>query len=359
MSLVFKSFYLRLLIGVILVIICISAIAYLVQPLQTVMQNPNRVIVYSALPEASAQEYLAPFTAEHPEIEIELVDKVTLALTEQLLAERNNPQADVIWGLAVTSMLPLEWNHLLASYSPQGLERVSPVFRDVNDPPQWVGISARSVVLCINTDELTRRNLPKPRSWQDLIDPSYKGHLLMLAPGQTTVGYLFISLFLQLYGDIQGWEYLGKLHENAAGIYANDAGGVCELVRNGEYPIGITYDYRAAFPDDEKMIIVIPQEGIGWDMEVNALVRKEEIKPAAKIFLDWAISDSAMQQYAKYRVLTSAETEKQLVGHLPVEAIRDQLFDLDLLWIAANRERIQSEWTALYGANIELIDTNR
>lgn len=352
--------YLRALIALLLLIGGVSAgIIYTTQNAEVVADAPNRITVYSALPEDAIQQYLAPFKTEHPEIDVNLVSKVTLALVEQLLAEQDNPKADVIWGLAVTSMLPLEWDHLLTSYGPQGIERITPLFRDVNEPPQWVGISGRSIVLCVNTTELTKRKLPMPKSWRDLIDPQYKGHLLILAPGQTSVGYLLIATIIQINGDAQGWEYLGKLHQNVEGRYANNASNVCQHVRSGEYPIGLTYDYRASFPDDETMSIVIPQEGIGWDMEVNALVRKETVKPAAKVFLDWAISDSAMTQYAEDRILTGAALEKKVVSHLPVDTLRKSLLDLDIPWVAANRERIQGEWTALYGANVELIDTTK
>lgn len=355
-----SGYYLPLLIALILLIGGVGAgLIYTNQRAEVIADAPNQITVYSALPEDAVQQYLAPFKAEHPEIDVTLVSKVTLALVDQLLTEQDNPKADVIWGLAVTSMLPLEWDHLLTSYAPQGIERITPLFRDVNEPPQWVGISGRSIVLCVNTAELAKRKLPMPKSWRDLIDPQYKGQLLILAPGQTSVGYLLIATIIQSNGDTQGWEYLGKLHDNVEGRYANNASNVCQHVRSGEYPIGLTYDYRASFPEDETMSIVIPQEGIGWDMEVNALVRKEAIKPAAKVFLDWAISDSAMTQYAEDRILTSAALEKKVVSHLPVDTLRKSLLDLDIPWVAANRQRIQGEWTALYGEDIELIDTTK
>ncbi len=351
-----RTIYIRLLIIILAIAVCI-AIVYAVPPIQSIRDDDNQITVYSALPDDAVKGYLAAFEAEYPEIQVNLVNELTLALVNRLFAEQDTPNADVIWGLAVTSMLPVEWNRLLTFYAPTGIERIGPFFRDVNEPPQWVGIAARSVVFCINNDELAKRNLPTPQSWQDLIDPVYKGQMLILTPGQTSVGYLLMSTILQMYGDIEGWEYLAKLHQNADGRYASQAPGVCRRVRDAEYPIGITYDYRAYFPDDEMMSIVIPSEGTGWDLEVNALVHKEHIKPAAKIFLDWAISDSAMEQYARDRVITAAITEKDFIDNLSAEAIRSLLYDLDIPWIAANRERIQMEWMSLYGDNIESIDT--
>lgn len=372
MNIFFKSFYLNLLVGVMLVVICIGVVVYLWQrtPGQTptltigAVNTPTQesITVYSALPEDLVQNYLARFQAEHPEIEVHLVTKVTIALFEQLLAEQEAPQADVIWGLAVTSMLPLEWHHLLTSYAPKGVERVAPFFRDANEPPQWVGMSARSVAFCVNRAMLNKQGIPSPDSWEALVDPQYKGLLLIPTPGQTSVGYLLIGVILQHYGDTPGWEYLAQLHDNTAGRYANNASGVCEHVRNGEYAIGITYDYRAFFPDDKAMAFLLPKEGTGWEMEVNALVRKETIKPAAKLFLDWAISDSAMAEYAKDRILTGTDVQHDSTGamladRLSADIVRNHLFDLDIPWIAANRERIQAEWMARFGANLKTIDT--
>ncbi|CAN5749353.1 putative 2-aminoethylphosphonate ABC transporter substrate-binding protein [soil metagenome] len=358
MSTLLRRINLRLIIALLIVLGCIWGV-YAFQPLTSTTQDADEITVYTALPADIVHGYLAAFQAEHPEIKVTLVNKVTLMIADQLLAEQDDPQADVIWGLAVTSMLPLEWAHLLTLYAPVGIARVGPTFRDVNEPPQWVGIAARSVVFCVNTDELAKRKLPKPESWQDLLKPVYKGHLLILAPGQTSVGYLLISTVLQMYGDTQGWEYLAQLNANADGHYANQANGVCRLVRDGKYPIGITYDYRASFPKEKSMTIVIPKEGTGWDLEVNALVRKESIKPAAKVFLDWAISDSAMQQYLHDRVITAATTDKYFSAGLSAEMVRKSLFDLDIPWIAANRERVQGEWTELFGAPTDLIDTSK
>lgn len=320
--------------------------------------DDDAITVYTSIPSDAVGSYLFAFRSEHPDIDVTLVNEVTLDLVDRLLAEQDDPQADVIWGLAVSSMLALEWNSLLTMYEPKEMARVDPIFLDGKQPPLWTGISARSIVLCVNQAELEARKLPMPTSWQDLIDPAYKGNLLILSPGQTSVGYLLISTILQLYGDTVGWEFLEQLHENVDGIYANNARGVCEMVSSGEYPIGLTYDYRAYFPGEPTMKVVFPEEGAGWDMEVNGLVRKEYVKNGAKVFLDWAISDSAMRQYAKDRMITAAATDMEPMEGMSAGEISSYLFDLDIAWVAANRERIQQRWMRLYENDSRLIDTS-
>ena len=92
------------------VLLCVGCIP---QSARRVDANDNDIIVYTSLPSDIVGGYLAAFEAEHPEINVTLVNAVTLKLVERLLAEQEEPQADVVWGLAVTSMLTLEWNSLL------------------------------------------------------------------------------------------------------------------------------------------------------------------------------------------------------------------------------------------------------
>jgi iron(III) transport system substrate-binding protein len=89
---------------------------------------------------------------------------------------------------------------------------------------------------------------------------------------------------------------------------------------------------------------VIPAEGPAWNIEANALIKKEHIKPAAKTFLDWAVSDKAMELYEPWRALTAT-------GGRHPELI-ERLVDQDILWMAANRERILKWWLPRYGGKI-------
>lgn len=62
-------------------------------------------------------------------------------ITAKLLAEKNNPQADVIWGNAGPSLLLLKTEGMLEPYAPKGIETLDPRFRDSDEPPSWVGMS--------------------------------------------------------------------------------------------------------------------------------------------------------------------------------------------------------------------------
>ena len=122
----------------------------------------------------------------------------------------------------------------------------------------------------------------------------------------------------------------------------------------GEVAIGISFDYRAVQEKDSGAPIepVFPTEGSGWEIEANALVKKAEISPAAKTFLDWAISDEIMKEYAKNYPVTAAKTDVAIPAGYPADPIA-QLIENDCVTMAGQRDTILAEWTTRYDSKSE------
>jgi iron(III) transport system substrate-binding protein len=255
--------------------------------------------------------------------------------------------------LAATSLVLAQSRQILQAYAPAGLERIDVKFRDIGDPPAWVGIDVWMSAFCVNTVEVERLGLPVPQSWEDLLDPVYQGYIVMPNPNSSGTGFLSVVAMLQLKGREQGWDYLDRLHENIA-LYTHSGSKPCQLAGSGEYPIGISFDYRGIVQkrQGDPILTIFPQEGSGWEMEANALINKRSIKPAARTFLDWAISDNIMREYAKGYAITSVRTGQPIPEEFPANPIA-QLIDNNFSWTAANRHAILSEWLARYDAKSE------
>lgn len=321
--------------------------------------------VYTALEDDQIEEYLTSFREQYPDIEINIVRDSTGIITARLLAEKDNPQADVIWGLAASSLLVLDSEDMLEPYAPAGLDRVEATFRDPEDPPAWIGIDVWESAFCVNTIELERLGLPMPESWEDLLDPVYANYLIMPNPNSSGTGFLTVSAILQLFGEediadpekpiseYAGWEYLDGLHENIA-VYTHSGSAPCRRAGAGEFPIGISFGYRAVTQAEngEPIVGVWPTEGSGWDVEANALVGKDEINPAAYTFLDWAIGEDAMNAYSTSYPITSVPTGNPIPEGYPEEPL-EKLIENDLIWSAANRDAILTEWLARYDSKTE------
>ena len=89
-----------------------------------VTSSAETLMVYTAVEAEDLKRYAAAFNKDHPDIKIRWVRDSTGIVTAKLLAEKNNPRADVIWGLAATSLMLLQSEGMLQAYAPKGLNKL-------------------------------------------------------------------------------------------------------------------------------------------------------------------------------------------------------------------------------------------
>ncbi|MEK6718527.1 MAG: putative 2-aminoethylphosphonate ABC transporter substrate-binding protein, partial [candidate division NC10 bacterium] len=137
-------------------------------------------------------------------------------------------------------------------------------------------------------------------------------------------------------------------------LYVHSGSKPCKQAGAGEFPIGISFGYRGIQEKRRGAPIetVFPKEGSGWDLEANGLIKKANIKPAAKVFLDWAITPAAMKEYAQSYAVVTIPTGDPIPEGFPKEPLK-QMVKNDLSWAAKNRARILEEWEKRYGAKNE------
>ena len=308
----------------------------------------GEITVYTALEDELVEAYLAVFNASYPDIKVNIVRESTGIITARLLAEKDNPQADLVWGTAASSLLILDENNLLEPYSPLGVENILPQFKSEKSIPTWVGIDVWETAFAVNIVELEKLGLTIDdiKSYDDLLRPELQGHIVMPNPASSGTGLLTVTGILQIKGKDTdaGWQYLSALHENID-QYVHSGSKPAKMAGAGECVIGISFGYACIKQqrDGLPIEVVFPAEGSGWDLEANALIKKNTINPAALTFLDWAISEEAMALYKEsYPILANGRggTYEGFSGD-PVA----QLIDNDLAWVASNREFILEKWT--------------
>jgi iron(III) transport system substrate-binding protein len=309
--------------------------------------------VYTAIEADDLKKYAARFNEDHPDIEIKWVRDSTGIITAKLLAEKANPQADVVWGLAATSLMILKTEGMLLPYAPKGVEKLDAQFRDGANPPAWVGMDAWVAAICFNTVEAQKKGLPKPTSWKDLTKPVYKGQVVMPNPNSSGTGFLDVSSWLQLFGEAEGWKYMDALHQNVA-IYTHSGSKPCVMAGAGEYPVGISFAFRGAREKKKgaPIDIVLAEEGIGWDMETTAIVKGTKNLQAVKTLVDWSVSDKAMKLYNEGYAVVAIPALAKPVEHFPPDVLKKMIKN-NFEWAATNRAKILAEWQKRYDAKTE------
>lgn len=330
-------------------VLCAVAVA----GLTGVAQAKTELLVYTAVEADELAKFKQAIETDYPDLDIKWVRDSTGIITAKLLAEKANPQADVVWGLAATSLKLLADQGYFQAYAPKGVEALDPQYVDKAKPPKWIGQRAWVAALCFNTVEATKANLPVPKSWQDLTKPEFKGKVVMPNPNSSGTGFLDVSAWLQMWGKDKAWKYMDGLHENIA-QYTHSGSKPCKMAAAGEIPVGISFAYRGA---QEKakgapIDVIAPSEGVGWDLEAFAIVKGTKKLAAAKQLADWSVTRKANEIYNEGYAVVAMPGVAKPVEHYPAD-IAAKMIKNDFEWAAKNRETILAEWAKRYDSKSE------
>ncbi|MGL5764193.1 MAG: extracellular solute-binding protein [Sarcina sp.] len=309
--------------------------------------------IYSALEEEQINEYISEFRELYPEIKVNIIMDSHGVISAKVISEGNNAKADVIWGLSAINMIDLKEKNLISPYKTENFELINKRFIDKDELPSWTGLTVTETAFVVNYKELERLKIDIPKSFDDLLSEKYKGLITMPNPASSGTGYFTVAGILQTMGEQRGWEYLGKLHENI-GMYTHSGSKPAKFAASGEYPIGISFGYRAVkqMNDGDPVKAIFPKEGSGWDLESIALTNKSKIKEESKIFMEWAVSKEAMNLYSSNTAVTSIATDKNAINGYEKDPL-GQLIENDIEWSSKNRSKILKEWERRYGTKTE------
>jgi iron(III) transport system substrate-binding protein len=324
------------------------ALPLLLAPLVAEAQQRTRLTVYTALENEQLQPLKQAAEAALRDIEIAWVRDSTGVITARLIAERQNPRADMIWGLSVFSLLQMEGLDMLEPYTPVGANALRPNFRSDRNPMTWTGMDAFVSAICFNTAVAQARNLPRPTTWADLLNPAFRGQIVMPNPASSGTGFLTVAGWMGSMGEAPAWDFMTKLHENVQ-VYTHSGSAPCNNAARGEYGLGISLDMRAVTLKNQgaPIDIIVPTDGVGFDMEGTAILRGTRNAEAAKRLADWAVTREAMELYGRwYAVLALPGVQPTVRGYPP--EFEQRLVSMDFRTIAARRDQILRDWAARF-----------
>ena len=216
----------------------------------------------------------------------------------QLIAEKNNPVADVAYYGVTFGILAKEAG-VVAAYKPARWKEIPDGLKDSEG--YWFTIHSGTVGLFVNKDALGGK--PVPKSWGDLLNPIYKGMVGYLDPTSAAVGYTSsVAINEALGGTLDNFspaiEFFKKLKQNQPIVPKQTS---YARVISGEIPILFDYDfnaYRGKYKDKANVEFVIPAEGTLMAPYVMSLVKNSPQPENAKKALDFILSDKGQAVWA-------------------------------------------------------------
>jgi putative spermidine/putrescine transport system substrate-binding protein len=231
-------------------------------------------------------------------ISVPLDNKNSGQSLSQLIAEKANPVADVVY-YGVTFGIEAKKQGVVAAYKPAHWEEIPDGLKDADG--SWFTIHSGTLGLMVNVDALGGR--PVPASWKDLLKAEYKGMVGYLDPSSAFVGYAAAVAINRAFGGTledfsPALAYFKELAKNAPIVPKQTA---YARVLSGEIPILMDYDfnaYRARYTDKARVDFVIPSEGTVVVPYVMSLVKNDPNPESAKKVLDFVLSDQGQAVWA-------------------------------------------------------------
>ena len=266
----------------------------------------------------------------------------------RVVAEKNNPRVDVLFGGPVETFAAGIGEGVFESYKSPTFAALPARFKHADG--QWTAIADDPLVFMTNDKFLKENNLKPPASWNDLLNPAYK-NMLQMADARTSgtaVTRIFSVLEVNGRDETKAFDYMKKLRPNVQ-LYTKSGGGGTLPVGLGQAGGGIFFivDALDTKAKGYEVSISFPKEGIGTAAEGIALIKGAKNPELGRKLIDWATSPAMQSNFAKYKInFVPAHPDVALEPSLAAILKDVKLFPIDADYAGANRKRIVDRWIA-------------
>ncbi|WNQ10982.1 extracellular solute-binding protein [Paenibacillus aurantius] len=263
----------------------------------------EKLIVYTNSNSDGRGDWLVQ-KAKEAGFEIEIVGAGGANLTSRLIAEKNNPVADVIYGLNNMLFESLKKEKVLAKYVPAWAPEIE---KGLNDPEGYYhSLVKQAILIGYNPKSFTAETAPK--DWADLYtNPQFKGKYEAPTQLDQITPQLVVASILTKYKDDkgeygiskQGWDEIKKLYNN--GVPAVKGEDFYQNMVNGKTPIGAVVSGTLQAKEKQygvKAGLVSPGTGVPMIVEQAAIANGTKKMETAKKFIDWIGSADVQGQFA-------------------------------------------------------------
>jgi iron(III) transport system substrate-binding protein len=228
---------------------------------------------------------------------------------DKVRAWGGKPDADIFLGAGAPAHEVLKKEGLIVPYRPKNWDKV---------PADWHGMKVKDkgdywtcfapwiVTNLYNEKVLKKLRLPPPKTWNDLLDPIYRGNVVHTLPYASGTMHETVEILMQAFGEKEAWKYLRLLAAQLA-RFSTGSTDTTQLVARGEVPIGIAQpqmNAMAARKDGFPVRDLLPEKTI-LVPEAVALLKGAPNEKVGKIFLDWLFSDDGQKHVLEGRYFAS------------------------------------------------------
>ncbi|MGD2100067.1 MAG: extracellular solute-binding protein [Desulfobacterales bacterium] len=276
---------------------------------------------------------------------------------DKVKAWGGKPDADVFLGAGAPAHEVLKKDGWIVPYRPKHWDKV---------PAEWHGMKVKDkddywtcfapwiVTNLYNEKILKKLRLPPPKTWNELLDPIYRGTIVHTLPYASGTMHETVEILLQAFGEQEAWKYL-RLLAAQLDRFSTGSTDTTQLTARGEIPIGVAQpqmNAMAARKDGYPVRDLLPEKTI-LVPEAVALLKGAPNEATGKIFLDWLFSMDGQKYVLEGRYfaartdLNFSELEKEnfeMATHAKKALGVDSFWDLKVGFINYDLDLATKRW---------------
>lgn len=316
----------------------------------TVAPKPSgKISIYSALNQSTNDAFFAAFKTAVPGIDFDLLPLAAAgALQTRIIAEKASPKGDIFVGGDRAFHDVLGKQGLLEKYISPNASAIPTGFKDANG--FWTGWYVGIFAFVHNTSRLSEVGGKKPATWDDLLDPAWKGKIVMPSPITTGGGFVFLATQVFRFGmdENKAMDFMKKLHANVA-QYIDSSPNAIDNVAKGQF---------VGAPNWAHDILTSKSQGNPVDLDIISdtgnevgsvsIIKGGPNTNAAKAFVDWMLTKDAGALNVKLSNRVSLVPGVAPAPGAPtLETVK--MVNYDGAWAGDNQQRLVKLWQTNVG----------
>ena len=197
--------------------------------------------------------------------------------------------------------------------------------------------------IIINENFLATRNIPIPKSYQDLIKPEYKGVISMPNPKLSGTGYFFLKNLVNVWGEDAAFAYFDRFAENVLQFTSSGSGPVNALIQ-GEVGIGLGMTFQAVTAINERGIplkIVYFEEGSPYTLYGMGMIKGKDSRKAVQDVFNFYVYTLTREDKDLY---SPEQIFKTQVNNIPNCPTNVKVADMRGIESLPEKERLLEKW---------------
>ncbi len=250
----------------------------------------GRVVWYTSTPIKQAQQ-IADLFQKATGIKVELFRSGGSAILSRFQQEigAGRVAVDVLTHSEPAAAIAMAKKGLFVPFKPKNFDKIPDAAKDPNG--YFIGQRLNMMTHYLRSDKVAPAD--EPKTWSDLLEPKYKGKLVMTDPSFTSLQVTVVGMISKL----RGWEYYQKLRQNDVMIVPGNQ-QVSDMLKRGErlIAVGALDSYAADLKEEGHPIKTLyPTDGVFIIPSPTSVVKGSPDPNAAKLFAEFMISDEVQR----------------------------------------------------------------